>query len=140
MVHHPFDFLSFRFVRQYHPSREKVLTHFFPSRDALMRFKEKVRFMTAKRFCDDKDEKQLAKELNLFMTGWSNYYNHSNAARTYTRLQEFVEWKFRQFIRFRHKLTRLSESHEGYRQPRSYGLMRLSGRISRSWVKSNAAG
>jgi retron-type reverse transcriptase len=31
-----------------------------------------------------------------------------------------------------HKLTRLSTSHDGYRQPRSYGLMRLSGRISRS--------
>ncbi len=135
-----FDFLSFRFVRRYHPSGGKVLTHFFPSRGALMRFKEKVRFMTAKRFCDDKDEKQLAEELNLFMTGWSNYYNHSNAGRAYTRLQEFVEWKFRQFIRFRHKLTRLSKSHDGYRQPRSYGLMRLSGRISRSWVKPNAAG
>ena len=135
-----FDFLSFRFVRRYHPKRGKVLTHFFPSRGALMRFKEKVRFMAVRRFSGAKDERQLAKELNLFMTGWSNYFNHSNAGMAYTRLQEFVEWKFRKFICFRHKITRLAASHNGYREPRSYGLMRLSGRISRtsSWMKSNA--
>jgi len=134
-----FDFLSFHFVRQYHPVRGKVLTHFFPSRAALMRFKEKVRFMTARRFSSAKDELQLANELNLFMRGWSNYFNISNAGRAYTRLQEFVEWKFRKFICFRHKWTRLAASHKAYREPRSYGLMRLSGRISRSWVKPNAA-
>ncbi len=30
----------------------------------MARFKEEGRFLTAKRFCDDKDEKRLANELN----------------------------------------------------------------------------
>jgi group II intron reverse transcriptase/maturase len=135
-----FDFLSFHFVRSFKRWKGKEVVYFFPSRDATKRFRERVRGMTARRFSNAKDEKRLAQELNRFMLGWTGYFNHTNAGRAYTRLQEFVEWKFRQFIRFRHKLTRLSASHQGYRQPRSYGLMRLTGRISSAHMKLNAAG
>jgi RNA-directed DNA polymerase len=135
-----FDFLSFHFVTSFKRWKGGEVTYFFPSSDASRRFREKVRGMAARRFSNAKDERQLAQELNRFILGWTGYFNHTNAGRAYTRLQEFVEWKFRQFIRFRHKLTRLSASHQGYRQPRSYGLMRLTGRISSAHMKLNAAG
>jgi RNA-directed DNA polymerase len=134
-----FDFLSFHFVKEFKQWKGKDFVYYFPSREAMSSFRERVKQIAAKRFCNAKDEKQLANELNRYMTGWSNYFNHTNAGRAFTRLQEFVEWKFRQFIRFRHNISRLSASRNGYRQPRTYGLIRLTGRINTARMKLNAA-
>ncbi|MDG6995662.1 MAG: group II intron reverse transcriptase/maturase [Nitrososphaerota archaeon] len=134
-----FDFLSFYFVKEFKRWKGKEFVYYFPSRDAVNRFRERVKQIAAKRFCNAKDEKQLADELNRFMIGWSNYYNHTNAGRAFTRLQEFVEWKFRQFIRFRHQISRLSTKFGKYKRTRTYGLIRLTGRINTEHMKLNAA-
>lgn len=125
-----FDFLSFHFIRRFRKRKGKEVALFFPSRDAVQRFKERVRVIASIKTCHLKDERQLAWELNLFMRGWSNYFNHSHASEAYNHLQEFVRWKFKQFIRFRHKLSHLAVRYRSFNEPSRYGLMQLTGRIS----------
>jgi hypothetical protein len=125
-----FDFLSFHFLRRFYIWKGKEATHFFPSRDAARRFRERVGVLAAKNVSHTKDEGQLARELNAFIRGWCNYFNHSHASETYNHLQHFLEWKFRQFIRFKHGIRRLAASHNSFEQPSMHGLIRLTGRIS----------
>ncbi len=127
-----FDFLSFHFLRRFYLWQGTEVTHFFPSRGATERFREKVGVFASKKVSHIKDEDQLAQELNSFIIGWTSYFNHSHASETYNHLQHFVEWKFRQFIRFKHGYGRLAVSHGSFEQPATYGLTRLSGRISYS--------
>ena len=124
-----FDFLSFHFIRRYRAKLGKIVTLFFPSKDAVKRFKGKVGALTARSIVHLKDEEKLVLELNRFIVGWSNYFNHSNAAETYNRLQRFVEWKFAKFICFRHHYTRLSYALGGFLDCYKYGLAKLNGRI-----------
>jgi RNA-directed DNA polymerase len=124
-----FDFLSFHFLRRFYLWKGKEMTHFFPSKGAAGRFREKVRVLASKNVTRTKDERQLAQELNSLIIGWTGYFNHSHASETYNHLQHFVEWKFRQFIRFKHGYRRLAASHGSLEQPAAYGLTRLSGRI-----------
>lgn len=36
-------------------------------------------------------EEQLVKEMNLFITGWTNYFNHAQSTLAYRRLERFME-------------------------------------------------
>ena len=67
-----FDFLSFHFFRKYRAKKGKVVTVFFPSKNAVERFKDKVRALTSKSVVGLKDEEKLALELNRLIVGWSN--------------------------------------------------------------------
>jgi group II intron reverse transcriptase/maturase len=125
-----FDFLGFHFLRRFESRKGKEVSRFFPSKAAVRKFRDKVRKLTAKTVVHTKDERQLANELNSLITGWTNYFNHSNASRTYGDLQHYVEWKFRQFIRFKHQIRRLSVRYDGFKQPSQFGLKHLAGRIS----------
>jgi RNA-directed DNA polymerase len=125
-----FDFLGFRFLRRFENWKGKEMTRFFPSKLAERRFRDKVKLLTAKSVTHVKDEKQLAQELNQLITGWSNYFNHSTASQSYGDLQRYIEWKFRQFIRFKHQIRRLATRFDSYGQPYKFGLKRLAGRIS----------
>jgi RNA-directed DNA polymerase len=124
-----FDFLSFHFIRRYRAKVGKMVTLFFPSKDAVKRFKGKVGALTSRSVVHLKDEEKLALELNRLIFGWSNYFNHSNAAETYNHLQRFIEWKFAKFMCFRHQYTRLSYALGGFLECYKYGLAKLSGRI-----------
>lgn len=121
-----FDFLGFHFLKRYRERYGREVARFFPSRRAMNSFREKVSEMTARRHTHTKSESGIIGELNRFITGWTNYYNHSYASETYRRLWNFVCWKLAQFIRYRHKLKRLRIDHE---KLRSYGLKPLWGRI-----------
>ncbi len=125
-----FDFLGFHFLRRFEFRKGKEVTRFFPSKATVRKFRDKVRELTARGVTHVKDERQLAKELNLLIVGWTNYFNHSNASETYGDLQHYVEWKFRQFIRFKHQIRRLSARYDGFDQPSQFGLKSLAGRIS----------
>jgi RNA-directed DNA polymerase len=125
-----FDFLGFRFLRRFEFRMGKEVTRFFPSKSAVRKFRDKVRDLTRRTITHTKDESQLAKELNLLIIGWSNYFNHSNASETYGDLQHYVEWKFRQFMRFKHQIRRLAAKYDSFNQPFRFGLKRLAGRIS----------
>ena len=125
-----FDFLSFHYIRRYRGRCGKMVTVFFPSRDAVKRFKGKVAMMASRKVVHLKDEKELSDELNKLIIGWANYYNHSNASETYNHLQRFIEWKFAKFMCFRHHYTKLSYGLGGFLGCYKYGLAKLNGRLS----------
>lgn len=124
-----FDFLSFHFIRRYRGRLGKTVTRFFPSKDAVVRFKGKVKALTSKRVVHLKDEKKLVLQLNRLIWGWSNYFNCSYASETYNGLQRFIEWKFAKFICFKHHYKQLSYRFGGVLVCYKYGLVRLAGRI-----------
>jgi group II intron maturase len=107
-----------------------MVTTYFPSREAVRRFKCRVGEITSRKVVHIKDERALANELNRFMVGWTGYFNHSNASETYNHLQRFVEWKFAKFMCFRHHYTKLSFRMGGSLECYRYGLTKLTGRIS----------
>lgn len=125
-----FDFLGFHFKRRYYTRNQKEVTRFFPSRQSVGRFREKVKAIAAKNFAHIKSEQQVIEELNRLIIGWSNYYNHCHASETYGRLQHFVEWKIRKFVCYKHKYRRLSARYNAFEVPYKLGLTRLAGRIS----------
>jgi RNA-directed DNA polymerase len=125
-----FDFLSFHFIRRHIDRHGKMVTTYFPSREAVRRFKRRVGEIASRKVTHLKDERMLANELNRFMVGWTGYFNHSNASETYNHLQRFVEWKFAKFICFRHHYTKLSFRLGGFLECYKYGLTKLTGRIS----------
>ena len=105
----------------------KKRTYFFPSRKSVSSFREKVRTVTSKKNSNASEE-EVASRLNAVITGWSNYFNHSNANRVFSRLQEFVEWSFIKFIRLRHKYRHAGTNPSHFRKIYArYGLKRLSG-------------
>jgi group II intron reverse transcriptase/maturase len=120
-----FDFLSFRFIRRFRAKKGKVVTVFFPSKNAVGRFKDKVRTLACKAVCGLKDEEKLVLELNRLIVGWSNYFNCSDAFETYKRLQRFLEWKFAQFMCFRHHWRRFSFRYGGLWECYRHGLAKL---------------
>ncbi len=37
------------------------------------------------------NEEEAVRRLNYLITGWTNYFNHTNASRIYNILQKFIE-------------------------------------------------
>jgi hypothetical protein len=61
-----FDFVGFHFLRRFERRKGSEVTRFFPSRGAVSKFRNRVRELTGGRTAAHiKDEKQLAKELNM---------------------------------------------------------------------------
>ena len=122
-----FEFLSFHFFRKYRAKKGKVVSVFFPSKSAVLRFKDKVRVLTSKGAVGLKDEEKLALELNRLIVGWSNYFNCCDAFETYKRLQRFIEWKFAKFMCFKHQWRRFSFRYGGLWECYRHGLGKLGG-------------
>jgi RNA-directed DNA polymerase len=122
-----FEFLSFHFFRKFRAKKGKVVSLFFPSKSAVLRFKDKVRVLTSKCAVGLKDEEELALELNRLIVGWSSYFNCCDAFETYKRLQRFIEWKFAKFMFFKHQWRRFSFRYGGLWACYRYGLGKLGG-------------
>lgn len=125
-----FDFLSFHFIRRHIDRFGKMVTVFFPSKDAVRRFKQRVRGIASVHVSHIKDEREIVTELNRYMSGWAQYYNHSHASEIFNHLQPFVEWKFRKFYCRKHQISQVATKHGGLHVPYLFGLAKLTGRIS----------
>ncbi len=129
-AHDGFEFLSFRFVRMYDRRRKKEVTRFFPSPSAMGHFREKVKYLINRKRSHFVSKESVIKELNLLITGWTNYFNHAQSTAAYRRLQRFIEWKYAKFLAYRHKYRRPSGKFKPHLEPYSMGLKHLTGRIS----------
>ena len=75
------------------------------------------------------DEEEAVKRLNYLITGWTNYFNHTNASRIYNILQRFIDWLFYKFIAYRHKKRHLSISNNIYNRDYQKKLKPMKGII-----------
>ena len=123
-----FDFIGFHFFRRYITRKGKEVTILQPSRKAVKNFREK-----AKQILNRKNlainEEEAVRRLNYLITGWTNYFNHSNASRIYNILQRFIDWIFYKFVAYRHKKRHLSISDNIYNRVYRKKLRPLSGII-----------
>ena len=124
-----FDFLGFHFVRAWNDRRNKDVTYVYPSVKSVRKFRDKVRDIIPLTKSHVKSEEQAVRELNLLITGWSNYFNHSNASRAYNSLDRYIAWKAAKFYCKVHKIRLVSSRKDTLRKMHAKGLKRLSGRI-----------
>lgn len=124
-----FDFLGFHFVRAWNDRRNKDVTYVYPSVKSVRKFRDKVRDIIPLTKSHVKSEEQVVRELNLLITGWSNYFNHSNASRAYNSLDRYIAWKAAKFYCKVHKIRLVSSRKNTLRKMHAKGLKRLSGRI-----------
>lgn len=95
-----FDFLGFRFVREYSRKRGKRVTYYFPSPRSMRRVKQKVRERCGRHMLHVPPE-DVVRLLNRLLIGWWAYFRHSNASRAFGSLQEFARQRLRRFLRRR---------------------------------------
>jgi len=128
-----FDFIGFHFFRRYISRKGKDVVIFQPSKKAVRNFREKAKqILNRKNLAINEDE--VVKRLNYLITGWTNYFNHTNARRIYNILQKFIDWLFYKFIAYRHKKRYLSISDNIYNRIYRKKLRPMSGIIRYSAV------
>ncbi|OWP57108.1 MAG: hypothetical protein B2I17_02835 [Thermoplasmatales archaeon B_DKE] len=66
--------------------------------------------------------------------GWTNYFNHTYASRTYNVLQKFIDWLFYKFMAYRCRKSHLSISDNVYNRVHRKKLKSKRGKIRYSAV------
>ena len=86
-----FDFLGFRFVRQYSQWRKKRVTRWFPSPKSEKRIREKILNLTnnrARSLMTPEDAKDI---LIPVLRGWGNYFAHSLASKVFSDTWSYAQ-------------------------------------------------
>ena len=118
------DFLgyTFRYDRD-RLGRSHRYLNMFPSKKALKRARQKLREMTAPRMCF-KPTRVLIEDINLFLRGWSNYFNRGYPREAFRELNYFVRLRLTQHLKRR--------SQRPYRPPKGvtwYGQLQRLGLV-----------
>jgi len=92
-----FDFLGFEFVKRQSPTSGKNTLYLFPAKSAQQKIRNKLKSLTSRRAPSSPQE--FVAKVNPVLTGWVNYFRHTNASQAFRGLQRFVN------IRFRRSLT-----------------------------------
>ena len=123
-----FDFIGFHFFRRYITRKGREVTIFQPSKKAVRNFREKAKQVLNRKNLAINEE-EAVRRLNYLITGWTNYFNHTNASRIYNILQKFIDWLFYKFVAYRHKKRHLSISDNIYNRVYRKKLRPLKGII-----------
>ena len=99
-----FDFLCFRIQRRPRENR-KPCVYTFVSNEALTSVKRKTKALT-KMSTVSLSLQQLIQALNPILRGWTAYFRHAAAKRTFSYVGYFVWWRVMRWLRKKHpKLT-----------------------------------
>jgi RNA-directed DNA polymerase len=96
-----FDFLGVQFVKRKSPTTGKQAIYLFPAKSAQQTIRNKLKYLTSRR-APISPQEFLAK-VNPLMTGWVNYFRHTNASQAFRGLQRFVNIRFRRYLTQRSK-------------------------------------
>ena len=95
-----FDFLGFRFIRQFSKKYGKRKSYFYPSEESVKRVKAKICKIANSHNLHILPE-EVVKSLNSLINGWQEYYRHSNAGERFSDVQRYTMLRFRRFLRRR---------------------------------------
>ncbi|MBI4063450.1 MAG: group II intron reverse transcriptase/maturase [Elusimicrobia bacterium] len=127
-----FDFLGFHFAWRQSPRyRGRFFAYYFPSRKAEVRLRDKLRQKTAQRAPIPPSE--FVARINETVRGWAEYYRHTNAARSFHRVREFVELRVRGYLCRRGKM-RISKGYRQYPSDYLYKQLGLIDMAAKGWV------
>ena len=86
-----FDFLGFRFVRQYSRWRKKKVTRWFPSPKSEMRIRERILALTGNNALARTTPEEAKETLIPILRGWGNYFAHSLASESFTGIWDYAQ-------------------------------------------------
>jgi RNA-directed DNA polymerase len=96
-----FDFIGFHFVKRKSPSSGKNTIYTFPAKSAQQKIRNRLKYLTSRRA--PITPKEFVEMVNPIMTGWANYFRHTNASQAFRGLQRFVNIRFRRYLPQRSK-------------------------------------
>jgi group II intron reverse transcriptase/maturase len=96
-----FDFLGVQFVKRKSPTSGKNTLYLFPAKSAQQTMRNKLKYLTSRRAPISPQE--FVAKVNPLMTGWVNYFRHTNASQAFRGLQRFVNIRFRRYLTQRSK-------------------------------------
>src|SRR5260363_307753 len=96
-----FDFLGINFVKRKSLTSDKNKIYRFPSKQSQQNICNRLRALTS-RMAPIKPE-EIIKQIKPIVLGWVNYYRHTNANKTFRKLQQFINARFRRYLTIRSK-------------------------------------
>jgi RNA-directed DNA polymerase len=96
-----FDFIGFEFIKRTSPNTGKPTIYIFPSLSSQKSIRQRIRRIANRRA--QIKPAVFIRNMNLVVGGWTNYHRHGNAAKTFRRLQEFVNNRTRRYLTYRRK-------------------------------------
>jgi len=96
-----FDFIGFNFVKRKSPSSGKNTVYIFPAKSAQQKIRNRLKYLTSRRA--PINPKEFVEMVNPIVTGWVNYFRHTNASQAFRGLQRFVNIRFRRYLTQRSK-------------------------------------
>jgi len=96
-----FDFLGFTFVKRKSPSSGKNTIYIFPAKSVQQTIRNRLKYLTSRRA--PITPKAFVAMVNPIVTGWANYFRHTNASQAFRGLQRFVNIRFRRYLTQRSK-------------------------------------
>jgi RNA-directed DNA polymerase len=96
-----FEFLGIQFVKRKSPTSGKNTIYLFPAKSAQQTIRNKLKYLTSRRAPISPQE--FVEKVNPLMTGWVNYFRHTNASQAFRGLQRFVNIRFRRYLTQRSK-------------------------------------
>jgi RNA-directed DNA polymerase len=96
-----FDFIGYQFVKRKSPSSGKNTIYLFPAKSAQQKIRNRLKYLTSRRAPIRPQE--FVDLVNQIVTGWVNYFRHTNASQAFRGLQRFVNIRFRRYLTQRSK-------------------------------------
>src|SRR3989441_11947508 len=91
-----FDFIGFNFVKRKNPRSGKQAIYIFPAKSAQQKIRNRLKYVTSRRA--PITPKEFVDMVNPMVTGWANYFRHTNASQAFRGLQRFVNIRFRRYL------------------------------------------
>jgi RNA-directed DNA polymerase len=96
-----FDFLGFHIRWRRKRGTTKWYVYTFVAKRPIRSVRDKIRALTPK--TSQQDLGAVLIRINQIMRGWTNYFQHAVAQRTFSHLQAFTWWRIVHMMRTRHR-------------------------------------
>jgi RNA-directed DNA polymerase len=96
-----FDVIGFQFVKRKSPRSGKSTIYVFPAKSAQQKIRNRLQYLTSRRA--PISPQAFLEMVNPIVTGWVNYFRHTNASQAFRGLQRFVNIRFRRYLTQRSK-------------------------------------
>jgi RNA-directed DNA polymerase len=96
-----FEFIGFQFVKRKSPRSGKNTIYLFPATSAQQKIRNRLKYLTSRRA--PIRPQTFLEMVNPIVTGWANYFRHTNASQAFRGLQRFVNIRFRRYLTQRSK-------------------------------------
>jgi len=115
-----FDFLGFRFVRQYSRRRKKRVTRWFPSPKSEKRIREKILNLTGSNARSLMEPEEAKEILIPVLRGWGNYFAHSLASNIFNGVWDYAQCRLMYMYCHQHNKPRTWKNRD---IPKSLNIM-----------------